>query len=201
MKAESVPREHNSLCQDGARLSMKLDKLPTWNRKDGLLNVVVETTKGGRNKMKFEPSVGAISLSRMLPLGLVFPYDFGFIPGTRGADGDPLDVLLIISEPTTPGCLVRSRLLGVLEAEQREGRKSIRNDRLIAVAAADESHEETKRLHDLDEEIISEIKNFFVSYNRGEGRDFVVLGERGPRTAEKLVKRAASKEKRKKSSK
>src|SRR3982750_1608163 len=99
------------------------------------LNVVIETPKGSRNKYNFDGSLGLFKLGGVLPAGHSFPYDFGFIPQTTGGDGDPLDVLVLMDEPAFPGCLIRSRLIGVIEAEQTEHNgETTRNDRLIAVA-------------------------------------------------------------------
>jgi inorganic pyrophosphatase len=95
--------------------------------------VVVDTPKGSRNKYKLDERDGQWRLSKVLPQGMSFPYDFGFVPSTRGEDGDPVDVLILADEPSFPGCVVAARLIGVLEAEQTEGRKTVRNDRLVAV--------------------------------------------------------------------
>src|SRR5689334_14657950 len=100
---------------------------------DGI-NIVIETPRGCRNKFKFDEKLGVFRLNSILPAGSVFPFDFGYVPGTRAEDGDPLDVLLLLDEPVFTGCVVRARLIGVLEAEQRENGKAERNDRLIAVA-------------------------------------------------------------------
>ena len=110
-----------------------LHQLPARQPDSDLLNVVVETPKGCRNKYKYDEGHGLWRLSKVLPLGASFPFDFGFIPSTRGEDGDPLDVLVLLDEPAFPGCVVPARLIGILEAEQTQGGKTIRNDRLVAV--------------------------------------------------------------------
>src|SRR5437764_14318801 len=99
---------------------------------DGDLNVIVETPMGSRNKYAYEPDLGLFQLRKALPQGMVFPFDFGFIPSTQGGDGDPLDVLLLTEEAAYPGCLIRARLLGVIEAEQKGKDKAEKNDRLVA---------------------------------------------------------------------
>ncbi len=93
-----------------------LARLETWDPKSGALNVVIETSKGSRNKLKYNPEQGLFELSKVLPAGAVFPYDFGFIPSTLGDDGDPLDVLLLLDEPVPAGCKIPARLVGVIEA-------------------------------------------------------------------------------------
>ena len=74
-----------------------------------MVQVVIETPKGSRNKYKFEPNLSSFKLSKVLPDGMVFPYDFGFVPSTQAADGDPIDVLLLIDEPAFPGCVIESQ--------------------------------------------------------------------------------------------
>ena len=102
-----------------------ISKLPAIDSESGDLNVIIDTPKGSRNKFSWDEKRELFELTGMLPTGAVFPYDFGFIPNTRGGDGDPLDVLVLMDEPAFTGCLVRSRLLGVIEAEQP--RKAKRN--------------------------------------------------------------------------
>src|SRR5437588_699981 len=84
----------------------------------GLVHVVIDTPRGSRNKFKYDEKLGLFRLSKVLPLGSCFPYDFGFIPSTRAGDGDALDVLVLMDEPAFTGCLLRVRLIGVLQAEQ-----------------------------------------------------------------------------------
>src|ERR671916_2281366 len=107
-------------------------KLRPFDDETGNLLVIVDTPKGSRNKFAWDEERELFELGGVLPAGAVFPYDFGFIPNTRGEDGDALDVLVLMDEPAFTGCLVVSRLLGVIEAEQTEtdGRVE-RNDRLI----------------------------------------------------------------------
>ncbi|HEX8201166.1 MAG TPA: inorganic diphosphatase, partial [Isosphaeraceae bacterium] len=94
------------------------DRLGAFAVKTGELNVIIETPKGSRNKFDFDEELGLFKLGGVLPAGAVFPYDFGFVPATRGGDGDPLDVLVLMDEPAFVGCLVPARLIGVIEAEQ-----------------------------------------------------------------------------------
>jgi inorganic pyrophosphatase len=109
-------------------------QLKPIDKKDGLLQVIVETPAGSRNKFAFDPEQEIFALKKVLPAGMVFPYDFGFLPKTIAPDGDPIDVLLLMDEPAFPGIAVRARLIGIIEGEQMDGKKRIRNDRLVAVA-------------------------------------------------------------------
>jgi len=151
------------------------------------LRVVIETPKGSRNKYSYDPGCDCIQLSTVLPEGMVFPYDFGFIPSTLGEDGDPLDVLILMDTPVVPGCVIRARLIGVIEAEQSENGHWVRNDRLIAVATHAQTYDEAKRLSDLRPHLVKEIEQFFASYNALRDRKFKAGDEAGPKTARALV--------------
>jgi inorganic pyrophosphatase len=155
---------------------------------DDDLRVVIETPRGSRNKYSYDPECDCMQLSTVLPEGMVFPYDFGFIPGTLGQDGDPLDVLILMDEPVVPGCVVRTRLIGAIEAEQKEkGEGWTRNDRLIAVATHAQTHDGAKKLSDLRPHLITEIKEFFVTYNKLRDRKFKPKHEASPEEARKLI--------------
>src|SRR5690349_21240815 len=95
-------------------------RLSPHDEEDEHWHVIIETPKGSHNKYDFDPKLGLFALGGVLPEGMSFPYDFGFIPSTLGEDGDPLDVLLLMDEPAFTGCLVRSRLIGVIAAKQTE---------------------------------------------------------------------------------
>ena len=166
-------------------------KLQPFDNKTGALHVIIDTPKGSRNKFKWDRKQALFKLGGVLPAGAIFPYDFGFIPNTRGEDGDELDVLVLMDEPAFTGCLVASRLLGVIEAEQTEKGKTERNDRLVAVAVNSRTHGHLQTLADLNEKLVDEIEHFFVSYNAAKGKKFRPLGRFGPARAKKLVTAAA----------
>lgn len=157
----------------------------------GGLRAVIESPQGSRNKLKFEPESGAFRVTHCLPAGMSFPFDFGFIPGTRAQDGDPLDVLILMDAPAYPACIVAIDLLGVIEAEQEDGEgATIRNDRLIALAEGSTAHGTPRRLTDLNRALLDQIEAFFSDDNRLRGRRFRPIGRRGPREARRLVERA-----------
>jgi inorganic pyrophosphatase len=168
-------------------------KLPPVDKKSDSINVVVETPRGCRNKFKFDEKLGTFRLNSVLPAGSVFPFDFGYVPGTRAEDGDPLDVLLLLDEPVFTGCVVRARLIGVLEAEQREDGRAERNDRLIAVACDSHDNKNVKAIKDLDKHLLKEIEHFFVSYHELTKTQFKILGYRGSKVAEQLLVQAERK--------
>jgi inorganic pyrophosphatase len=163
------------------------DRLSARKDDTGLVNLIVDTPKGSRNKFRYDSDLGLFRLGKVLPLGMAFPYDFGFIPSTLAEDGDPLDVLLLADEPAFPGCLVGARLLGVLEAEQIERGESTRNDRLVAALVTPYNPAELASLLDLGAPRLSEIEHFFVLYNEQEGRTFRVIARQGPAIAERRL--------------
>lgn len=154
------------------------------------LQVIVETPKSSRNKYSYDREQGIFTLRKILPEGMVFPYDFGFLPRTLAPDGDPIDVLLLMDVPAFPGCLVPSRLIGVMEGEQVEGKKTNRNDRLIAVAELSHAYKDWKKLADLPDHFISELEAFFVNYHQLEGKKYKLLGCKEAKAAMGLIKKA-----------
>lgn len=168
-----------------------LANLDTWDNRSGKLNVIIETSKGSRNKLKYDSERDVFELSKVLPCGLIFPFDFGFIPSTVGDDGDPLDVLVLMEEPVPAGCKIPARVIGVIEANQTEDGKTERNDRLIAVADHSEDHKQTRSLKDLSDNLVCEIEHFFVSYNEMAGKRFKVIARHGPGHGEKLIEKGA----------
>jgi inorganic pyrophosphatase len=121
---------------------------------------------------------------------MVFPYDFGFLPQTIAGDGDPIDVLLLMDEPAFPGVAVRAALIGVIEGEQLDGKKKVRNDRLIAVAEANHRYANIRRLKDLPSKFLKELEDFFVNYHNLEGEKYRLLGCKGMQTGLNLIKAA-----------
>jgi inorganic pyrophosphatase len=157
----------------------------------GVIDVVIETPKGSRNKLKYDPARERFRLSRVLPEGMSFPHDFGFVPDTKAEDGDPLDVLVLTDAPLPVGCSLDVRLIGVLEAEQREqDGPVVRNDRLIGVAGVSTTHSDVDELTDLSDGLLGEIEAFFEQYNRLSGKAFRVLHRRGASAAVAAVQKA-----------
>lgn len=162
--------------------------LQTFDPKSGELNTIIETPKGSRNKFDYDEEQGVFKLGGVLPVGASFPFDFGFVPSTLGEDGDPLDVLVLMDEPAFAGCLVPSRLLGVIEAERTErDSHTERNDRFIAVASNYRQHQNLSALEDLNPTLIDEIEHFFASHNFIKGKQFETLARSGPERALQLI--------------
>jgi inorganic pyrophosphatase len=156
----------------------------------GRLRVIVETPRGSRGKLTFDPELGTFELTHVLGEGLHFPCDFGFVPSTRGGDGDPLDVMVLGEARVAPGTLLSTRLIGAIQAEQRKGGKgkAERNDRLIAVECHAPAWNRVKELSDLPGQWISQLEFFFVSYNKLKGKQFSPLKRLGSAAAWKLVR-------------
>jgi inorganic pyrophosphatase len=154
-----------------------------------MLRVVIETPKGSRNKFAFDPVEHVFELKKVLPSGMTFPYDFGFVPSTEADDGDPVDVLVLMDEPAFPGCVLTCRPIGVIEGEQGDKKKNKeRNDRIIAIEQDAHSWEDIKTVDDLGKQFARELEEFFVNYHRLSGKQYRVLGLKGPDQARKLVK-------------
>jgi inorganic pyrophosphatase len=159
------------------------------------INVIIETPKGSGNKYAYDPDTELFKLTKILPQGLNFPLHFGFIPCTKGEDGDPLDVLVLMDEPSYPGCHIECKVLGVIEAEQTEKNgETMRNDRLISAAVESHRYKDLDTLKDLDKYMLREIINFFVTYNEMSNKEFKVLDNKGPQAALKLIKKQISHE-------
>jgi len=169
-----------------ARPSYPFD-LPAWDSASGMLHVLVDTPKGSPIKFKYDAEKRCYTISHILPPGTTFPFDFGSIPSTLADDGDPLDVLVLMEEPSFPGCLVPVRLIGVLEAEQTQEGRTDRNDRLIGAAGKSRTYRGLEAIEDVPDHLLREIEHFFVSYNEERGRKFEVLGRSGADRAARLV--------------
>jgi inorganic pyrophosphatase len=178
------------MAKSGSKRLADPTQLKPIDKKDGLLQVIVETPKGSRNKFAFDPEQEIFALKKVLPAGMTFPYDFGFLPKTIAPDGDPIDVLLLMDEPAFPGIAVRARLIGIIEGEQLDGKKRVRNDRLVAVAEANHMYANIRRLKDLPDKFLRELQDFFVNYHDLEGKKYKLLGCRGAEVAMGLIKKA-----------
>ena len=170
-------------------MSLKsLNCLPAFDKKTKLLHAVIETPKRSPNKYAYDPDLGCITLGKTLPEGMSFPFDFGFIPSTLGDDGDPLDILVLMDFPAVAGCLVKARLLGVIQAEQKDkGKDWQRNDRFVAVAERSRMLADVRSLDDLRSGLVDEITAFFAQYNAVDGKGFRCVGIGGEKQARALI--------------
>lgn len=149
---------------------------------------IIETPKGSRNKFDYDPDSNLFMLGGLLPEGMMFPFDFGFIPSTLGQDGDPLDVMVLMDAPAHVGCLIDIRIIGVISAEQTEHGKTKSNDRLLGVAVHSYDHEDLHSIRDVSSTLLDQVEEFFVSYNKQRGKKFKITGTGGPKQAIKFLK-------------
>lgn len=135
------------------------------------MDVIIESPKGSRQKYTFDKEAKLFRLKKVLAPGLVFPFDFGFIPGTHGEDGDPLDILVLSEYQGFPGCIMDVRLIGCLQATQSTGgKKSYRNDRFIGILEQSNAFDRYMSLEELPDTLIDSIKLFFTTYLQAEGK-------------------------------
>jgi inorganic pyrophosphatase len=128
------------------------------------VTVFVEIPTGSRNKYEVDPSTGHIVLDRMLFTATRYPADYGFIEGTMGADGDPLDALVFVSEPTFPGCRIRARPVGLFRMRDEKGP----DEKILCVPLRDPTWSYVHQLDDLLPTLRSEIEHFFEVYKQLE---------------------------------
>lgn len=171
---------------DPSRLQ-SLDPKDKDKNDNALIQVVIETPKGSRNKYAFDSEEKVFRLKKVLPAGMTFPYDFGFIPRTLAEDGDPVDVLVLMDEPAFPGCVLKCRLIGVIEGEQGDGKDKERNDRVVAVEKDNHSFADIRHLDDLGKEFLQELEHFFVNYHSLSNEQFRVIDAKGPKQAKKRI--------------
>lgn len=152
----------------------------------GAVRVVIESPRGATVKLKYED--GVMTLSRPLPLGLSYPYDWGFVPGTRAPDGDPVDALVYWDVPSYPGVVVPCRLIGVVRLEQdSRSNGRVRNDRILAIPVKHPRGDGVTTPDDLPPRVRDEIAQFFVSAIFFEPKNPRLLGWGGPEEADRLV--------------
>lgn len=171
-------------------MASPFDSVPSFAAGGRNLNVIVETPLGSGWKFAFDAELGLFHVTGYLPAGMSFPFEFGFIPSTLADDGDPLDILLLTESPTFPGCKLEVRTLGVIEAQQNEKGRTVRNDRLIGVPVESRAHEKMHTLRDVGAQRLDEIETFFATYDSANEKTFEPLARRGPDVAHDLVLKA-----------
>ena len=150
-----------------------------------MVEAIVEIPRGSRNKYEVDHETGAIRLDRVLFSSVHYPTDYGFIPRTKAADGDPIDVLVIVEEPTFPGCRVEIRLIGVLLMRDEKGV----DEKMLAVPVGDPRFDEIQDIRDLQKHWLAEIENFFNTYKVLESKYSYVEGWRGAEEAQAVLEK------------
>lgn len=161
---------------------MDLSRIPA-QPKPGLVNVLIEIPGGSKNKYEFDKDLNAFALDRVLYSSVQYPYDYGFIPNTLADDGDPLDGIVIMDQPTFPGCVIAARPIGMLEMIDGGDR----DEKLLCVPAKDPRYAEVKTLSDIAPHRLDEIAEFFRSYKNLEKKVTEILGWQGPEAVQPLI--------------
>jgi inorganic pyrophosphatase len=152
------------------------------------VTVVVETPRHSIGKYNYDEEKKCYYLKKILPLGMVFPYDFGMIKGTRGEDGDPIDAMVITETNTYPGVEMKCRVIGALLAIQtRQGKETIRNDRFFFIPADSVAYGHITDIKDFSKKHNRQLQDFFVNYNKAENKAFKPLKLVGASMAEKML--------------
>jgi inorganic pyrophosphatase len=171
--------------RDITRLPHELDE------KAGVCRAIIETPRGHRGKFDFDTRTGLFCFKKLLPEGMSFPLDFGFIPSTLCDDGDPLDVMVLSDEASFVGALFRVRLIGVMEAEQKEDGKVERNDRVLAIPTVSHLYASIHSASDLEPSFVGHLSDFWIHKARLDGKSFKVLGIKDAPAAIAMVVKAA----------
>ena len=158
------------------------------------IRVIIETPKGSHCKYAFDPETELFMLKKTLPAGMAFPLDFGFIPGTKADDGDPVDVLVLTEYSLAVGCLLECRVIGVIQAEQQDKGKAFeRNDRIVAIPLVSHDFETIRSIDDMGQSRLNDITHFFESYRAMSGSIFKPLGNKGADEAIRWIRQKISK--------
>jgi len=165
----------------------KLNELPSGPNPPDEIYVLVEIPEGSQNKYELDKKFNMFVLDRVLHSPLHYPTDYGHIPSTLCEDGDPLDAMVLVTEPTFPGCIIRARPIGVIEMEDERGV----DDKILAVPLDDPRFDHVKDISDISEHILKEIIHFFEMYKALEPNKWVkVKGWFGAEKAKELIKKS-----------
>jgi inorganic pyrophosphatase len=150
-----------------------------------VIYAVIEVPKGSRNKYEYSKAAGVIKLDRVLYSPLHYPGDYGFIPQSYYGDGDPLDVLVMMNEPTFPGCVIVARPIGMLKMVD----KGEHDDKILAVPATDPQFDEIHDISDLPRHFPKEVEHFFLVYKQLQGTSVETQGWVGAEEAKKAIQK------------
>jgi inorganic pyrophosphatase len=138
----------------------------------GLINVLIEIPGGSKNKYEFDKDLNAFILDRVLFSSVKYPYDYGFVPNTLADDGDPLDGIVLMDEPTFPGCVIAARPIGMLEMIDGGDR----DEKILCVPAEDPRYKQITSIKNISEHRLEEIAEFFRTYKNLEKKETQILG-------------------------
>lgn len=150
---------------------MDLSLIPA-QPKPGIINVLIEIPGGSKNKYEFDKDMNAFALDRVLFASVKYPYDYGFVPNTLADDGDPLDGMVMMDEPTFPGCVIAARPIGMLLMIDGGDR----DEKILCVPAEDPRYNEVKSIKDIAPHRLEEIAEFFRTYKNLEKKVTEIQG-------------------------
>ncbi|NET33872.1 MAG: inorganic diphosphatase [Cyanothece sp. SIO1E1] len=163
---------------------MELSRIPA-QPKAGLLNVLIEIPAGSKNKYEFDKDLQAFALDRVLYSSVQYPYDYGFVPNTLADDGDPLDGMVLMDQPTFPGCVIAARPIGMLEMIDGGDR----DEKILCVPDKDPRYKAVKSLSDIAPHRLEEIAEFFATYKNLEKKVTEILGWQGMEAVSPLIEK------------
>lgn len=166
--------------------SMALDHISPGKKVPDSIHVIVEIPKGSQNKYEFDKELGVLRLDRVLFSSTIYPGDYGFVPQTLALDGDPLDALVFVTNPTFPGTLIDVRPIGVLKMVD-QGQE---DDKLLCVPVNDIRFNGMQDVHDVEQPFLNEIAHFFAVYKELEGKKVEILGWENAASAKKIIERS-----------
>ncbi|MEB3291686.1 MAG: inorganic diphosphatase [Synechococcales bacterium] len=150
---------------------MDLSRIPA-QPKAGLINVLIEIPAGSKNKYEFDKDLNAFALDRVLYASVMYPFDYGFVPNTLADDGDPLDGMVIMDQPTFPGCVIAARPIGMLEMIDGGDR----DEKILCVPDKDPRYAQIKSIKDIPQHRLDEVAEFFATYKNLEKKSVEILG-------------------------
>lgn len=159
----------------GTLFEMSLLEVPIGDQAPSVVNTVIEIPRGSTNKYEVDSKTGIIRLDRVLYSPLFYPFDYGYIPQTQYLDGDPIDVLVLISHPTFPGCVVEAKPIGVLEMRDEKGP----DEKILCVATKDPRYSNRNSIDEVNPHTLKEVFHFFEVYKTLEQKDVEVIGWKG----------------------
>lgn len=165
---------------------MSLKHIPIGDKAPEIINAVIEIPVRSSMKYEYDEALDVIRLDRVLHSPMFYPADYGFVPHTRADDGDHLDVLVLMSQPTFPGCMLEVRPVGVLDMEDEEGR----DWKILAVSTKDPRFKEIATLSDVDTHVKDEIQHFFEQYKHLENKWATVKGWQDVDEAHRRIREA-----------
>lgn len=158
-------------------------EIPTGPSIPEIIYAVVEIPKGSRNKYEYDKDMEAFTVDRVLYSPFTYPAEYGIIPQTLWDDGDPMDILVLMREPTFPGCVIEVRPIGIMRMIDGEDT----DDKILSVPVNDPIYKDVKNIDDVTDSLLNEIKHFFKEYKTLEGKKTKILGWEGAEAASKAL--------------